>query len=228
MTFDIFQVDWITVNTIIIVLLIPLLIGVKVLKEIYRWRFFFSKPLTIKRVDNLRDLNNHISSVYIKKCILTKSSFFQQEYLTKPTIIIIRKVRKLMLLKALTEAFCTFGYNVINIRLKILTKSRVGLMTSDIEKELHQILTDVAVFYKQNAHLVSQKYNIIDFSKEIVSFNLLLKDNNCKNIILINPCLLFTNILYLYLLFYDYLSTTGAFDDDFTKSIACKQSCLLM
>jgi len=189
MTFDIFQVDWITVDIIIIVLLVLLLIGVKVLKEVYRWRFFFSNPSTIRRVDNLLDINNQFSSISIKKCTLTKSSVFQQEDLTKPTIILIRRNRKLMLLKALTEAFCTFGYNVINVRLKLLSKNGKELMTSDIEKELEQIFSVTIMFYNQDTHLVSQNYNVIDFSKEIMPLNLLLKDSHCKNIILINPCL---------------------------------------
>ena len=189
MTFDIFQVDWITVDIIIIVLLILLLIGVKVLKEVYRWRFFYSNPSTIRRVDNLVDINKQFSSISIKKCTLTKSSVFQQEDLIKPTIIIIRRNRKLMLLKALTEAFCAFGYDVLNVQLKILTKNGTELMTSDIEKELRQTFSVIIMFYNQDTHLVSQNYNVIDFSKEVMPLNLLLKDSHCKNIILINPCL---------------------------------------
>jgi len=41
MTFDIFQVDWITVDIIIIVLLVLLLIGVKVLKKYIDGDFSF-------------------------------------------------------------------------------------------------------------------------------------------------------------------------------------------
>jgi len=187
MAFNIFQVDWITVDIIIIVLLILLLIGVKLLKEVYRWRFFFSNPSTIRRVDNLLDINNQFSPISIKKWTLTKSSVFQQEDLTKPTIILIRRNRNLMLLKALTEAFCTFGYSVINVRLKVLSKNGNELMTSDIEKELQQTFSVTLMIYNQDNHLVSQNYNVIDFSKEILPLNLLLKDNHCKNIILINP-----------------------------------------
>jgi len=189
MTFDIFQVDWISVDIFIIVLLILLLISVKVLKEVYRWRFFYSNPSTIRRVDKLLDINNQFSSISIKKCTLTKSSVFPLEDLIKPTIIIIRMNRKLMLLKALTEAFCTFGYSVLNVRLKILTKNRTELTTSDIEKELQQTFSAILMFYNQDTHLMSQNYNVIDFSKEVLPFNLLLKDYHCKHIILINPCL---------------------------------------
>jgi len=35
--------------------------------------------------------------------------------------------------------------------------------------------------------LGGQNYNVIDFSKEIMPLNVVLKDNHCKNIILINP-----------------------------------------
>ena len=187
MTFDIFQVDWITVDIIIIILLILLLIGVKVLKETYRWRFFFSNVSTIRRNDNLLDINHQFSSISIKKCNLTESSVFQREDLIKPTIILIRRYRKLMLLKALKEAFCTSGYNVISLRLKMVTKNMTEQLISDIEKELQQTLTAIIMFYNQDVNLLSQGYNIIDFTKNLLPLNLLLKDRHCKNIILINP-----------------------------------------
>ncbi|MHA1507429.1 MAG: hypothetical protein ACTSO6_01855 [Promethearchaeota archaeon] len=187
MTFDIFQVDWIIVDIIIIILLILLLIGVKVLKETYRWRFFFSNISTIRKVDNLLDINNHFSSISINKSNLTTSSVFQQECLIKPTIVLIKRYRKLMLLKALTEAFCTSGYNVINLRLKISNKNMTERLKSDIKKELQQLLPSVIMFYNQDIILLSQNYIVIDFTKKVLPLNLLLKDSHCRNIILINP-----------------------------------------
>lgn len=192
MTNDIFQVDWITVDIIIIVLLIILLIGVKVLKEIYRWRFFFSNVSTIRKVDNNLDINNQVSSISIKKSDLTTCSVFQQEGLIKPTIVLIKRYRKLMLLKALTEALCTSGYNVISIRLKILNKNMTERLISDMEKELQQIFPTIIMFYNQDVNL-SQNYNVIDFTKKVLPLNLLLKDSHCRNIILINPRLKSSN-----------------------------------
>ena len=187
MSFDIFQVDWITVDIFIIILLILFLIGVKILKEIYRWRFFFSNISTIRKGDNLFNISNYFSSISIQKCNLTTSSIFQQGDLIKPTIILIKRYRKLMLLKALTEAFCTSGYNVINLRLKISNKNLTERMISDIEKELLQIFPAIITFYNQDVNLLSQNYNIIDFTKKVLPLNLLLKDSHCWNIILINP-----------------------------------------
>ncbi|GAG30706.1 unnamed protein product, partial [marine sediment metagenome] len=189
MTFDIFHVDWITVDIIIIVLLILLLIGVKVLKDKYRWRFFFSNISTIRKVDNLEDINNHGSSISINKSSLTTSSVFQQEDLIKPTIVLIKRYRKLMLLKALTEAFCTSGYNVISLRLKISKKNMTERLISDIEKEFQQTFPSVIMFYNQEGNLLSQNYIVIDVTKIFLPLSLLLRDNYCQNIILINPSL---------------------------------------
>ena len=188
MTFDIFQVDWITVDIIIIVLLILLLFSVKVLKELYRWRFSFSNISTIRKSDDLLlDINNHFSYISVKKCNLTRSSVFQKENSIKPTIFLIRKYRKLLLLKALTEAFCTSGYNVINLRLKMLHKNLTERSISGIKKDLQQTFPIILTFYNQGFNLLSQTYNVIDFTKFFLPLNLLLKDIHCRNIILINP-----------------------------------------
>ena len=187
MTFDIFQVDWITVDIIIIVLLILLLIGVKVLKEIYRWRFFFSNASTIRRVDKHPDINAQFSTIFIKKCSLTKSTVSQKEDLTKPTIIIIRRYRKLMLLKALTEAFCSFGYSVISVRLKSLASNKTNKIALEVEKELQQTFPAILKFYNHDIDIMIQNYNIIEFNKRVLPYNLLLRDSACKNLFLINP-----------------------------------------
>jgi len=92
-----------------------------------------------------------------------------------------------MLLKALTEAFCTSGYNVINLRLKISNKNLTERLKSDIEKELQQFFPLVIRFYNQDINLLSQNYIVIDFTKKMLPLNLLLKDSHCRNIILINP-----------------------------------------
>ena len=106
-----------------------------------------------------------------------------------------------MLLKALTEAFCTSGYNVINIRLKMSNKNMTERLISDIEKELQQTFPAIITFYNQDVNLLSQNYNVIDFTKKELPLNLLLKDYNCWNIILINPRLKSYNLdLFLTLL----------------------------
>jgi len=160
---------------------------VKVLKEVYRWRFFFSIASTIRRVDRLPDINAQFSTISIKKCILIKSSISQQDILTKPTIIIIRKYRKLMFLKALTEAFCSFGYNIIHLKIRTKNNSGTNGTVSEVEEELQQIFPAIVKFYNQDIDKVNHFYIVIDFNKRLLPYNLLLKNNDCKNLILINP-----------------------------------------
>ena len=106
-----------------------------------------------------------------------------------------------MMLKALTEAFCTSGYNVINLQLKISNKNLTERLISNIEKELQQTFPFIIMFYNQDVNLLSQSYNVIDFTKKVLPLNLLLKDYNCSNIILINPRLNYYNLkVYLTLL----------------------------
>jgi len=194
MRLNIFRVDWITIDTIIIILLILLLIGVKVLKEVYRWRLFFSNTSTIQRVDKHPYLNTQLSPIFIKKCTLTKTNVSPQENLIKPTIVIIRRYRKFMLLKALTEAFCSFGYAVINIQLKTIHNNETNRITSEVEQKFHQNISNLIKFYNHEAKILSQDYNIIEFSKKVIPFNFILKDSTCKNLILINPRLKFNDL----------------------------------
>jgi hypothetical protein len=167
---------------------------VKGLKEVYRWRFFFSIASTIRRVDRLPDINAQFSTISIKKSTLIKSSIYQQDVLTKPTIIIIRKYRKLMLIKALSEAFCSIGYNIIQLPIRTTNNSGTNGTVSEVEEELHQILHAVVKFYNQDIDKVNQYYTVIDFNKRILPYNLLLKNKDCKSLILINPRLNSSNL----------------------------------
>jgi hypothetical protein len=160
---------------------------VKVLKEIYRWRFFFTNSSTIQEHGNLLDMELQSSTVLIKKSTLTLSRLHQQDDLIKPRIIIVRGHRKLMLIKALTEAFCTFGYSVITMYTKSFIKTRK--IPSTTKKELYQTIPSILNFYNNGNDQVDKNYNIIDFNQKCLPYDLLLKDSNCTKLILINPLL---------------------------------------
>lgn len=194
MTSSIFQIDWITIDINIIILLILLLITVKIFKEVYRWRFFYTNTSTIQRHDTFWDNNNQFSTICIKKCTLTVSSVYQQEDAIKPTIIIIRRNRKRMLLKALTEAFITLGYSVITIQIRTLTNIRIKKFTSEAEEELDQIIPSVVKFYHHENDIKNKDYNVIDINQRLLPYDLLLKKSNCKNLIVINPLLKSCNL----------------------------------
>ncbi len=194
MAFDIFRVDWILVDTIIIILLVLLLISVKIFKEAYRWRFSLSNEFLTRTTAMALSFNLDRPSIYIKKWNLTKSKVLQEEISSKPSLFIIRTCRKQRLLKILTEGLSTYGFNVVNIWLK--TKADKGKSKSirDIEREIQQILLSFISTYNQDLHLLSQRYVVVNFDKKIIPYNSITKDSNSVKLILINPRLNLANL----------------------------------
>ena len=194
MAFDIFQVDWILVDTIIIILLVLLLIGVKIFKEAYRWRFSLSNEFLTRTTAKTLSFNLDRPSIYIKKWNLTKSKVIQEEISSKPSIFIIRTHRKQMLLKILTEGLSTYGFNVVNIWLNIKADKGKSKKIRDIEREIQQIIPSFLSIYNQNLHLLSQRYVVVNFDKKIIPYNIITKNSNSVKLILINPLLNLTNL----------------------------------
>jgi hypothetical protein len=106
-------------------------------------------------------------------------------------------------LKALTEAFCAFGYRVITIQVRYFTKTRKIKFTSETKKELSQIIPSIIMYYNKDANIVKNNYNIIDFNHRGLPYDLLLKNSYCKNLILINPLLNSYNLEMMSKLFRD-------------------------
>ena len=194
MAFDIFRVDWILVDTIIIILLVLLLISVKIFKEAYRWRFSLSNEFLTRTTAMALSFNLDRPSIYIKKWNLTKSKVIQEEISSKPSIFIIRTQRKQMLLKILTEGLSTYGFNVVNIWLKIKADKGKSKTIRDIEREIQQIIPSFLSILNQDLHLLSQRYVVVNFDKKIIPYNFITKDSNSVKLILINPRLNLANL----------------------------------
>ena len=194
MAFDIFRVDWILVDTIIIILLVLLLISVKIFKEAYRWRFSLSNEFLTRTTAMALSFNLDRPSIYIKKWNLTKSKVIQEEISSKPSIFIIRTQRKQMLLKILTEGLSTYGFNVVNIWLNIKADKGKSKKIRDIEREIQQIIPSFLSILNQDLHLLSQRYVVVNFDKKIIPYNFITKDSNSVKLILINPRLNLANL----------------------------------
>ena len=194
MAFDIFRVDWILVDTIIIILLVLLLISVKIFKEAYRWRFSLSNEFLTRTTAKALSFNLDRPSIYIKKWNLTKSKVIQEEISSKPSIFIIRTQRKQMLLKILTEGLSTYGFNVVNIWLKIKADKGRSKTIRYVEREIQQIIPSFLSINNQNLHLLSQRYVVVNFDKKIIPYNFITKDSNSVKLILINLRLNLANL----------------------------------
>jgi hypothetical protein len=138
LSIDIFRVDWVTVDTIIIISLILILIAVKVIKQLTRWRHsFVNEKIHQSRVNgNLLIFNSQIVKVnywsFIKNDEVINSQL--------PYLLILRTRRKSRLLHALIEGIASYGMNVIDVKLEILIKER---SQDDLLEDLNEIILSI-------------------------------------------------------------------------------------
>ncbi len=177
MSFDIFRVDWITVDSIIIIALILILIAVKVVKHLTRWRHSFTneKIHQSKFNGNLPSLNSQKIKVNYWSCIQTDDIKKNQ----LPYLLILRTKRKSRLLHALIEGIVSYGMNVIDVKLEILIKERTE---NDILEDLSELIHSILNYIDQETN---KNYLILTLREKRV--NTLINEADCKLQIVINP-----------------------------------------
>ncbi len=194
MSNDIFQLDWIFIDTIIIVLLILLLLGVKLYKLTHRWRFSFSNEALefISYRKPPLEINNQ--SISTSKWTLTRNISLREEINKKPLIIILRTNYKKRLLYILTEGLSSYGFNVINLRLKIRLDKNNNLFDKALLDNIRHLISTVIDFFKEIDSEFNLNYLLLNYSKSSLSYTSILTDPKNCGMILINPKLNNKNI----------------------------------
>ncbi len=194
MSNDIFQLDWIFIDTIIIVLLILLLLGVKLYKLTHRWRFSFSNEALefISYRKPPLEINNQ--SISTSKWTLTRNLSLREEINKKPLIIILRTNYKKRILYILTEGLSSYGFNVINLRLKIRLDKNNNLFDKALLDNIRHLISTVIDFFKEIDSEFNLNYLLLNYSKSSLSYTSILTDPKNCGMILINPKLNNENI----------------------------------
>lgn len=194
MSNDIFQLDWIFIDTIIIVLLILLLLGVKLYKLTHRWRFSFSNEALefISYRKSPLEINNQPIST--SKWTLTRNISLREEINKKPLIIILRTNYKKRILYILTEGLSSYGFNVINLRLKIRLDKNNNLFDKALLDNIRYLISTVIDFFKEIDSEFNLNYLLLNYSKSSLSYTSILTDPKNCGMILINPKLNNENI----------------------------------
>jgi len=176
LSFDIFRVDWITVDGIIIIALILILITIKSFKQLIRWRYSIANENLIqsKFSGNLLSFENHKIKVnywnYIKNVTQSKN---------QTLIFIIRTKRKSRALQALIEGIASFGLSVIDLKFDILINERIE---NYLIEDLREVIDSIIKIIDQK----NQK-DYINISFREKPMDTVLKDENCLFQIFINP-----------------------------------------
>jgi hypothetical protein len=186
MALDIFRLNWIFIDIIIIILLILFLLGVKIYKGLNRWRKSLSNESLISRK------YNHFKNYYkrlnikIKHLRLIQNSNFNKEAIKRLSIIIIRTNRKKKITKILTQGLSSYGFNIISLHLKKINKSNKSLNEKN-HKENENIISDIVEFFSQNNVILNNNYVIINYGKSDLLLKPIFSDINKIGFLLINP-----------------------------------------
>ena len=177
MSFDIFRVDWITVDSIIIIGLILILIAVKIIKQLTRWRHSFAN----EKIHQSR-FNGNLLTLNSQKIKVNYCSFIQNVDVKKnqlPYLLILRTRRKSRLLHALIEGIASYGINVIDLKLEILIKERTQSdLLEDLSETIHLILNSIDQETNKN-------YLILTLREKPI--NTIIREAYCRLQIFINP-----------------------------------------
>jgi hypothetical protein len=184
---NIFQIDWIFIDTVIIILLFLLLIGVRIFKSTHRWRSSFSNEAL--EYFTFPDAYKTVESQFFltKKWSLVRSSSLKDNYIENPLILVLRTNYKRRLLRILTESLSSNGYNIINVRIKVKHYPDFSIFEKGVIDELKSFISTIINHFKEKELIKNQNYILLNHSKSLFSYRAILTDNKNVGMILINP-----------------------------------------
>ncbi len=219
---DIFQIDWIFIDTIIIILLILLLVSVKIFKSTNRWRSSFSN-ITLDTFF-FSDVQKLVGNKFIltKKVTLIRDTSLQEKCNENPIILILRTQYKRKLLRILTEGLGSNGFNIISANIKIKHYPNNSNLENIVNNELKSIIYIILNWYKEKGLILNHNYVFLSHSRSTFSYREILTDSKNKGLILINPKINSEN-LKNFLEVYD-----GKFSDAHLFTIFSKKSTFVL
>lgn len=181
MSFDIFQVDWILVSSVAIIILITFLILVKIYKILTRWRY------TIANEDILLSSYNSIQRTpesIIKVCRWNLAINNKLMNESDPIIIILRTKRRISLLRVITEGLSSYGLRVVNVLLLFNKKSSIDPSRIDINNEIIYIINSImeTTSYSSN----NDKYMLLSYNDKNINPIYIKNEKRYQGHIIIN------------------------------------------
>jgi hypothetical protein len=184
---DVFQVDWVYVDIIIIILLFLLLLGVKIFKSTHRWRNSLSnKALDYNSLPKSFNTEN-VQYISIKNCNFTRNSSRHKQFDTGPLILILRTTLKKQLAKIVTEGLSSYGFNIINLKLKIKLGRSSNTSNININSEVTFLISLILDYFKREDLIANSKYVLLSLSKSFSPNTEIQKDPEMNGLLLINP-----------------------------------------
>ncbi len=168
---NIFRLNWVLIDIIIIFLLIFLLVSVKLYKENARWRNNISN-LSLEAIS--LPLNQNITTIQEKnvKDLRLVRNIQSKAGDNKPLIIFSKNKAYEDLIEILTYGLASYGFSIISLKFKTKTSFSLSILSEIINQKIS----------KQYL-----KYILISFEFSKPLYNSVLNDSKNRGMILINP-----------------------------------------
>ncbi len=187
MNLNIFRLNWILIDTIIIILLLLALVLVKIFKETFRYRSSFSNE-ALECIKSEKSGINFSKYCFIDNnwsLIINKAK--NNRIRKKPLIVLIRTNKRKKLIHVLSEGLGSCGFNVLNLKIQSKFFSHSFTLNKSIIEEISDFLTQLIKFYKHEEFTLNPNYFLINYHKANLNDISAISDINNQGIILINP-----------------------------------------
>ncbi len=195
---DTFRIDWIFIDGIIIVLLFLLLVSVRIFKSTHRWRSSFSNKALQYFIFPQTSEGFNKQFILTKKWSLIRNTSLKERNSTRPVIFTLRTNYKRKLLRILTEGLSSYGFNVINVRVKIkhyVTSKKLGTV---VINEFTSFISSVIDALKKKELIENPNYILINHFRSNFPYKAVLSDVKNIGMILINPRVTLENVKNFY------------------------------
>ncbi|MBY9007645.1 MAG: hypothetical protein KGD63_12920 [Candidatus Lokiarchaeota archaeon] len=188
---SLFRINWIQIDTIIIVLLVLFLISVEIYRQISRWRYSLSNQSLNSKSFKVDVLKNKNKTILKKIKIITNSNSVKNK--ANPIVIFLRTNFHRIIPKIITEGLASYGFDILTAKYGKKPKTN----NKSIEMELKQELSELFDKLRQKKIVNTQNYFLLIFSKSKIPYKQIFIDNSNVGMVLINPNLNKLNINYI-------------------------------
>ncbi len=189
-----FRIDWIFIDGIIIVLLFLLLVSVRIFKSTHRWRSSFSNKALEYFIFPQTSEGVNRQFILTKKWRLIRNTSLKERNSTLPVIFILRTNYKRKLLKILTEGLSSYGFNVINVRIKTIHYPTSKILETVVINEFTSFISSVIDAFKKKELIENPNYLLLNHSRSNFPYKAVLSDVKNIGMILINPRVTLENV----------------------------------
>ena len=183
----IFRLDWIFIDTIIIIALIAFLIGFKFIKSRSRWRGSFSNSAIQVIRESVPPIE--LKSQYYKSKDWTLATNTRNSTKSKdlPKILIFREHKKQKLLHILTEGLVSHGFDVIQISIQLDPCPGCSIVDPMVKDETQYLLSLIQRYYSKKFTTSPSHFIVLNYGKSSFPYQPICLNSNISGLILINP-----------------------------------------